>query len=602
MTNISNHTFHIPVMGLAFTIDTPIRVARFGISSVVSIIQDTLVEQMREFHAKQVGEEYIPIPIDDMDHRAKRITAYLNLIQRIVNKQMENLIAEPFEKGRDIVRYFELLPENSALKKLYLEMKEAKGDAKEQIQQQLRKQIIAGSIDVNIMSKIDNQNYSKDGQLLPIDYSDAVSVFRGFAKSSLSSSIVFSAGLNPRLFSFIENFPDFFPDKNGYIKKKIILKVSDYRSAIIQGKFLAKKGLIVSEFRIESGLNCGGHAFPTDGYLLGPILEEFKVKKQELVNELIAMCNDALTKQNKPTLPKNTEIRITAQGGIGTAHEDKFLKEYYNLDGTGWGSPFLLVPEATSVDAETLNQLANAKKEDYFLSDASPLGVPFNNFRKSSGEAQRKERILKNRPGSPCYKKHLSFNTEFTEKPICVASREYQYKKLKTLTESGLADEKTKREYDEILAKDCLCDGLSAAALLKNNIKEPHNLEAVTICPGPNLAYFSKISSLEDMVGHIYGRLNILNSLYRPHMFVNELQMYVDYLKKEVDKKIDSLNEKQVKYFSTFKTNLLEGIEYYKNLIPKMTEEAAELKAKMHDELERLKSVLIFSIEGQVVV
>ncbi len=136
MTNISNHTFHIPVMGLAFTIDTPIRVARFGISSVVSIIQDTLIEQMREFYSKQTGEEYIPIPIDDIDHRAKRITAYLNLIQRIVNKQMENLIAEPFEEGRDIVRYFELLPENSALKKLYLEMKEAKGDAKEQIQQQ----------------------------------------------------------------------------------------------------------------------------------------------------------------------------------------------------------------------------------------------------------------------------------------------------------------------------------------------------------------------------------------------------------------------------------------------------------------------------------
>jgi hypothetical protein len=28
------HSFHIPVMGLAFTIDTPIRVAHYGISSV----------------------------------------------------------------------------------------------------------------------------------------------------------------------------------------------------------------------------------------------------------------------------------------------------------------------------------------------------------------------------------------------------------------------------------------------------------------------------------------------------------------------------------------------------------------------------------------
>lgn len=50
--------------------------------------------------------------------------------------------------------------------------------------------------------------------------------------------------------------------------KKVVIKVSDYRSALIQGKYLAKKGIWVSEFRIESGLNCGGHAFATDGYLL----------------------------------------------------------------------------------------------------------------------------------------------------------------------------------------------------------------------------------------------------------------------------------------------------------------------------------------------
>ena len=82
------------------------------------------------------------------------------------------------------------------------------------------------------------------------------------------------------------SFDSFFPDSNGTLKKKIILKVSDYRSALIQGKFLAKKGLWVSEFRIESGLNCGGHAFATDGYLLGPILDEFKENKNLLISTL----------------------------------------------------------------------------------------------------------------------------------------------------------------------------------------------------------------------------------------------------------------------------------------------------------------------------
>ena len=38
-----------------------------------------------------------------------------------------------------------------------------------------------------------------------------------------------------------------------------------------QSKVLAKKGIWVSEFRIESGLNCGGHAFAPGGY--APVLD-----------------------------------------------------------------------------------------------------------------------------------------------------------------------------------------------------------------------------------------------------------------------------------------------------------------------------------------
>lgn len=592
MNNTSEHTFHIPVMGLGYTIDTPVKVARFGISSVVSIIQDVLVEQMREFYCKKAGEEYIHIPIDDIDHRAKRVTAYLDLIQNIVDKQVEELKKQPFEEGSDIVKYFRLLPDSSPVKQLYLEMTKLTGEAKELCQIELRSKIIAGAIDVNIMTKIDNQNYSKKNELLPMEYSDALSAFRGFANSSLSSSIVFSAGLNPRLFAYLESFKDFFPDAEGNIKKKIILKVSDYRSALIQGKFLAKKGVWISEFRIESGLNCGGHAFPTEGYLLGPILEEFKNKKEELTSELLTICNRGLEEKKYKTLPPETEIRISVQGGIGTAQEDVFLREYYNVEATGWGSPFLLVPEATNVDDKTLQLLANAKKEDYFLSHASPLGIPFNNFRKSSSEDQRKTRIEKLRAGSPCYKKYLSFNTEFTEKPICTSSREYQNLKLKELTNLNLPKAQFERRFDEITEKDCLCEGLSSTVLLKNNIPDHHRLEAVTICPGPNLAYFSKTFSLEEMVDHVYGRLNALNALNRSHMFINELKMYIDYLKAEVDKNFNSLTDKQTKYFSSFKSNLLQGIEYYKQLIPNMANEAEDFKNKMADEIETMKNNL----------
>ena len=137
----------------------------------------------------------------------------------------------------------------------------------------------AGSIDVNIMTKLDRPNYAKDKTELPSEYSDALAALRGYAQSKLNSAIVFSAGINRRLYSYIEKFKDFYADATGTIKKRIILKVSDYRSSFVQGCFLAKKGLWVSEYRIESGLNCGGHAFVSDGYLLGPILEEFKKKK-----------------------------------------------------------------------------------------------------------------------------------------------------------------------------------------------------------------------------------------------------------------------------------------------------------------------------------
>src|SRR5665811_1965826 len=164
------------------------------------------------------------------------------------------------------------LPDDSVLKQLYRQMIKASNQPeKEKIETCLRAQIIPGSIDVNILTKTDRNNYNKRGEMLE-DRSDAVAALRGYAKSNLTnSSVVFSAGMNPRLYSYLENCKEFDVNEDGGFTKKVIIKVSDYRSALIQGKYLAKKGIWVSEFRIESGLNCGGHAFATDGYLLGPI-------------------------------------------------------------------------------------------------------------------------------------------------------------------------------------------------------------------------------------------------------------------------------------------------------------------------------------------
>ena len=195
----SPHTFHIPVMGTGFTIDSPIRVARYGISSVISLVDDYLIEDVRKFYALRYGEPYTPIKKHDEDWRARRITEYLNLVDRIVKKQFENLKKAPFEAGSEIVKYFELLPDESPLKTLYRKMQTARGPEKDTIQAELREQVTPGRIDVNIMTKVDWPNYAKDGTPLPDEYSDAMAALRGYAQSTLNSAIVMSAGFNRRL-------------------------------------------------------------------------------------------------------------------------------------------------------------------------------------------------------------------------------------------------------------------------------------------------------------------------------------------------------------------------------------------------------------------
>lgn len=580
-------------MGLGFTIDTPLKVAKYGIASVVSIMEDHLIEEMRRVHSLNEKRTYDAISIDDIDRRAKRIKAYLNLMNSIVKDQVQKIKEEEFTIDSELTKYFTLLPDNSIEKKLYKKMLTLEEPLfKEAMAQDLKSYVKAGAIDVNIMTKLDNQNSSPDGELLPMEYSDAKSALRGFAESDLSSSIIFSAGMNPKLFTYCENFKDFYPNEKGELKKLVVLKVSDFRSAVVQGKMFAKKGIWISEFRIESGLNCGGHAFATQGYLLGPILEEFKEKRDELYLELFEICTKSLEDSEKNKFNKKPQLKITVQGGIGTSDENDFLMDHYNLDGTGWGSPFLLVPETTNVDDETLNALINSKREDFYISHASPLGVPFNNFKPSSSEKQRLERIKKHRAGSPCYKKFLAFNTEFTDKAICTASRQYQHLKIQQIEKGEFSQERKALEIEKIIEKDCLCEGLGSSAIIKNHGKLSHHLDAVSICPGPNLFFFRETYKLSEMVDHIYGRLSVLNKVSRPHVFINEAQLYIDYLKREIADQLDGLSEKQQSYYLGFKDNLEVGLTYYENLMTSMRLGSKNALDSALDQIAQLKENL----------
>ena len=587
------HTFHIPVMGLAYTIDSPIRVGQYGISSVVSITDDELIEKMRAFYSEKFSIPYQEITQKFHDYRAERITNYLNLVDKIVKDKFENFKNELIESKSSLENYIAMLPNKTDLKNSLQHFIDEGYTLKDTIKNYLEEHLSLGEIDVNIMTKVDKDNFDRNEQLA-VEFNDAHAALRGFANSNLSSSVVLSAGMNPRLYSYFENFKDFFPNSETIIKKKIILKVSDFRSALIQGSFLAKKGLWVSEYRIESGLNCGGHAFATDGYLLGPILQEFKEKKEQLIQTAHDLLVKALGQKEMPIPQKPLELKITAQGGVGTAEEHDFLLENYNLDSIGWGSPFLLVPEATSVDNETRKLLANAKENDFYLSNISPLGVPFNSVKGTTNEFWKQKRIDENNAGSSCPKRLLALSKEHDEKGMCTASKKYQDIKLEELNnkKDTISISEFEKMKTKITDKSCLCVGLVNAAYLENDIKIKGQQQGIVICPGPNLAYFNKEISLANMVKHIYGNANVMTDENRPNVFVKELKMYVDYLRNEISEYTNELSAGQIKKWNLFKTNLLAGIEYYEDLFSS-TNFFKEERSKIKNQIEKHKSELI---------
>lgn len=577
MKIFEGHSFHIPVLGVGYSIDTPVNVAPFGISSVISLVDDGTIEKMREFYCNKFDIPYKAISKKVEDFRAERITSYLNVVEEIVNRKVEEIKNATSNASGELEKYIDMLPNTSSLKSKFADKGRIAAD---DFSKWVKEKLHVGSIDVNIMTKLDQAHY-KSGEQLPIEQNDAHAALRGFANSNLSSSLVLSAGMSPRLYSYIENFKDFFPDVKGRIKKKIILKVSDFRSAFIQGKMFAAKGLWVSEYRIESGVNCGGHAFPTDGVLFGPILEEFKQNREKLFSTCAEAYKAALTKKEMPQPAEEPELKVTAQGGVGTSEEHNFLLDEYNMDSVGWATPFMLVPEVISIDTETMDILAKGKEKDYYYSGLSPLGVPFNSIKGASMSKRRLQLAQDGKPGTPCTKGFLRYNTEFTEKPICTSSRQYQTLKLEQLDEMNLPEAEYKKAYEKIIEPECLCIGLSVSTMLSKGMEVKEN-EKVTVCPGPNLAYFSKISSLKEMVDHIYGRINLLDKGYRPHMFLKELSMYLDIFKERIEafqKTPEDAKEKR--NLVKFKKNLMAGIDYYKNLF-------GEKKKDVVLELEKL--------------
>ena len=590
------HQFHIPVMGTGHSLDTPIRIGHFGINSVISLVDDLLVERVRKYYCEKHNFSYERIKGRNEAGRPQRITAYLNTVSNIVDENLAKLKSLPFFDENDKKKYFDLLPDSSALKKKYLDFinKGKENSERSSLEDELNKEIKAGSIDVNIMVKLDKINYGKDKEALSSEFTDAKLALRGYAESCLKSSIIFSAGINQTLFGYMSNFKDFYRDEFGEIKKKIILKVSDFRSALIQGKFLAKKGLEVHEFRIESGLNCGGHAFPSNGLLLASLLKEFKEKRSQLKEQFDPVVQKFYEDKGwKYTTRENEEVLLTVQGGIGNNGERLRLMNEYGVNATGWATPFLLVPEATGIDAPTREKCRLAGEDDLYLSPASPLSIPFNNLRGSGSELKTKELADKGNPGSGCPKGFLVSNTEFSELPICLASKEYQTQKLEKMDSEEMGSYEKSELLTSVLAKACICDHLGNGLLIELGVVKEKNAPQ-SICPGPNLAWFNKYYTLQEMVDHIYGRSPSLVPPERPHMFAKEIGMYVDYLEQQL--KSRGRSPKDMKFFKEFKENLFSSIDYLRDISAMEKYECENLESiipSIEKQLKRVDTLLL---------
>jgi hypothetical protein len=110
-----------------------------------------------------------------------------------------------------------------------------------------------------------------------------------------------------------------------------------------------------------------------------------------------------------------------------------------------------------------------------------------------------------------------------------------------------------------ILEKTCICDHLGNGALIALGIEEERN-KPQSICPGPNIAWFDQIYSLQEMVDHIYGRGASLVPAERPHMFAKEIVMYVDYFEKLVER--CGYTAREVKTLREFAANMEEGMAF----------------------------------------
>jgi len=142
-----------------------------------------------------------------------------------------------------------------------------------------------------------------------------------------------------------------------------------------------------------------------------------------------------------------------------------------------------------------------------------------------------------------------------------------------------------------VLAKSCICSDLGDTAYVQQDIPKADGTFPA-ICPGPNIAYYNRVVSLQRMVDYIYGRGSSLARADRPHMFIKELGLNIDFLANLIRELNAGFGTTKDADIDEFHTNLAEGITYYHELVPSLTEETEAARRQIRLQLDACRQRL----------
>ena len=136
------------------------------------------------------------------------------------------------------------------------------------------------------------------------------------------------------------------------------------------------------------------------------------------------------------------------------------------------------------------------------------------------------------------------------------------------------------------MAKACICHDLAGGASINAGI-DPDATTAV--CCGPNTVYFEKTATLQEMTDHIYGRASLPLAVQRPHMFLKEISLHLDRLRKGAADRRQDMTQAARKSTGQIKGNLLDGIRLYREQVMQL---AAGKQEEFLARLDQLRSDL----------